>query len=135
MPLVPPKPTGAQVEEEAVESPEVVELQKQLGLLRAKYEALEGERDGAMKASIDKGAEITRLREVLRGREDAIDELGRSLRAVEFNAKGLVEDRDRLQIENARLVVKLSDAPATETVRPAPVAVRPLSRRERLQGV
>jgi predicted component of type VI protein secretion system len=135
MPLVPPKPTGAQPEEEAEESPEVVELQKQLGLLKAKFEALEAERDEAMKTSIDKGAEITRLREVVRGREDAIDELGRSLRAVEFNARGLVEDRDRLQIENARLVGKLTAAPVAEMVRPAPVVTRPLSRRERLQGV
>ena len=125
--------------DEAEESPEVTALEKRLGLVTAERDGLQAERDGFAQAAIEKGAEVTELRSRLAAREDRIAELLRTIDTIQHNARGLVDDRDRLQAENARLAsrsVTLSEAlNHPGTVRPAPVSARPLSRRERLQGV
>ena len=88
--------------------------------MTAERDALLVSSDQFAQAAIHKGAEITRLREVLAGREDTITEMRRAL--------------DNLQAENDRLA-RVTRLNQPEPVRPAPAPVRPLSRRERLQGV
>ncbi len=136
MPLAAGEP---EEKEEAEESPEVTALEKRLGLVTAERDGLQVERDQFAQAAIEKGAEVTELRSRLAAREDRIAELMRMIDTIQHNARGLVDDRDRLQAENARLAsrsVTLSEAlNHPGTVRPAPLSARPLSRRERLQGV